>query len=52
MQIEDREGIPVEQQRLDFEGKLIEDNYTLGDYNIKCQSTLNLHLRLIGGMTG
>ncbi|RMZ89162.1 hypothetical protein DV736_g3603, partial [Chaetothyriales sp. CBS 134916] len=46
MKIKEKEGIPVDQQRLMIAGKPIEDNKTVAQYNIQKESTIQLILRL------
>ena len=50
MKIQEKNSIPVEQQRLIFGGNNLDDSMLIGIYNIEKDSTINLVLRLRGGM--
>ncbi|KAM4616804.1 ubiquitin-like protein ISG15 [Polymixia lowei] len=49
IKVKSREGVPVDQQRLIYEGKQMEDYRKLEDYNVRQGSTIFLTLRLRGG---
>jgi hypothetical protein len=47
--IMEKEGVPVDQQRLIFGGKQLESDKTLADYDVQEDSTFHMVLRLRGG---
>ena len=49
LRIQEKEGTPIEQQRLIFEGEQLEDGRILADYNIQQDNTIKLLLKLRGG---
>jgi hypothetical protein len=49
VRIEDKEGLPPHIIRLIYQGKQLEDGWTLRDYRVHRESTFHLALRLVGG---
>jgi len=47
--IAEKEGVPVDQQRLIFGGKQLDSDKTLADYDVQEDSTFHMVLRLRGG---
>ncbi|KAI6754861.1 hypothetical protein HG530_012613 [Fusarium avenaceum] len=47
--LEDKEGIPTDQQRMIYAGKHLEDGCTLADYGIYMDSIVHVVMRLRGG---
>lgn len=46
--LEKKTGIPADQQRLFYQGKILRDGHMLSTYNIQKESTVQLNLRVCG----
>ena len=51
LSVKDKDGVPVEEQRLIYGGHELKDTDTLADHSIQSNATLHLVLRLPGGVT-
>ncbi len=49
LKVQDEEGIPPNEQKMVFAGKVLEHDRTLADYNINAESYLHIVLSLRGG---
>jgi hypothetical protein len=50
LHVQEKEVIPVDQIRLIFAGRELNDNYFLDDYNLIRDGNIHMVLRLCGGM--
>ena len=50
LHIQENDGIPVDQMRLIFNGRELDDNKFLADYNLIRNGNIHMVLRLCGGM--